>query len=158
MGAEVEPGGVARTANHDATLHDLCRVGGGLAAHHVRVRERPGALQELPVADARREPAVRRRRDRGPRGAGAGAGGVWETPVAGKVATSRRAVRIERMTQYTGRERERARSMPGPASLRSVLLRPCGRSAPASPSDPERLRIRPYRPRRAYGSPRPGSP
>src|SRR5256885_5122851 len=75
MGAEVEPGGVVRTANHDATLHDLCRVRGGLAAHHVRVRERPGALQELPVADARREPAVRRRRDRGPRGGGGGGGG-----------------------------------------------------------------------------------
>src|SRR5205823_2871154 len=38
-------------------------------------RERPGALQELPVADARREPAVRRRRDRGPRGGGGGGGG-----------------------------------------------------------------------------------
>src|SRR5256886_3331991 len=61
-------------SNHDATLHDLCRVGGGLAAPHVRVRERPGALQELPVADARREPAVRRRRDRGPRGGGGGGG------------------------------------------------------------------------------------
>src|SRR5437667_4929817 len=74
MGAEVEPGGVVRTADHEATLQDLCRVRGGLAAHEVRVRKRPGALQEVPVADARREPAVRRRGDRGPRGGGGGGG------------------------------------------------------------------------------------
>src|SRR5256886_7521390 len=75
MGTEVEPGCAVRTADHDATLHDLCRVRGGLAAHEVRVRKRPGALQEVSVADARREAAVRRRGDRGPRGGGGGGGG-----------------------------------------------------------------------------------
>src|SRR5207244_11185830 len=73
-GAEVEPGGVVRTWDHEATLQDLCRVRGGRAAHEVRVRKRPGALQEVPVADARREAAVRRRGDRGPRGGGGGGG------------------------------------------------------------------------------------
>src|SRR6266576_1236820 len=44
-------------------------------------------------------------------------GGVWVTPLAGEIANRTSAVRIERMTQYTGRQRERARSIPGPASF-----------------------------------------
>src|SRR5438046_9931017 len=47
----------------------------------------------------------------------AGPGGVWVTPLAGEIAKRTSAVRIERITQYTGRKRERARSIPGPASL-----------------------------------------
>src|SRR5437899_2592901 len=50
-------------------------------------------------------------------GGRAGSDGVWLTPVAGKIATRRSSVRIERMTQYTGRKRERARRIPGPASV-----------------------------------------
>src|SRR5216117_4594457 len=48
---------------------------------------------------------------------GAGPDGVWLTPVAGKIATRRSSVPIERMTQYTDRKRERARRIPGPASV-----------------------------------------
>src|SRR3989449_9017390 len=43
----------------------------------------------------------------------AGPGGVWVTPVAGSIAVRKNAARIERITQYTGRKRERAR-IPGP--------------------------------------------
>src|SRR5882762_5470458 len=46
----------------------------------------------------------------------AGPGGVCVTALAGSIAVSSSAVRIERITQYTGRKRERAR-IPGPASV-----------------------------------------
>src|SRR5467141_966628 len=46
----------------------------------------------------------------------AGPGGVCVTALAGSIAVSSSAVRSERITQYTGRKRERAR-IPGPASV-----------------------------------------
>src|SRR5207249_10953432 len=53
MRAEVEPRCVVGAMNDHTALHDLSRMRGGLATHDIRVGEAPGALHELPVADAR---------------------------------------------------------------------------------------------------------
>src|SRR5207249_5765556 len=97
--------------NDHTALHDLSRMRGGLATHDVRVGEAPGALHELPVADARREAAVDRRRGcwrrRARRRLGDAGGGQ------GRDEEERRAVRthdpIYRSKTRTGPEDTRAR-------------------------------------------------
>src|SRR6266513_3978303 len=91
-------------------------------------------------------------------GGRAGPGGAWVRPTAGESARRTNVARTERMTHNIQAGNENGPGgYPGPFRLRSLLLIPCGRSAPASPSDPGRLRTRPYRPRRDCGSPQPGS-
>src|SRR5712691_1067111 len=74
-----------------------------------RVRARARNAREL-------MPGVKPRYTGGESAGRAGPGGVCVMAVAGSIAVSSSAVRIERITQYTGRKRERAR-IPGPASV-----------------------------------------
>src|SRR4029077_7332803 len=158
MRTEVEPRSVVRAADYHPALHDLRRAWGGLAAHDVRVREGAGPLQERPIADARREAAVHRTGGWGPGGGGGGGSRRLGDGAGGDQRREQERPADRTHDPIYRPENENGPGCPGPLRLTTALLRPCGRSAPASPSDPGRLRIRPYRPRRDCGSPQPGSP
>src|SRR5260370_2784557 len=153
VGAQIEPRPILRIADGDGALHELRRVRGRLTADHVAVRQHTRALEEPAVAEARREAAV----------------GRWLRWGGRARRLTRESDRNEQRPEpdakrahgpiYWSISRTGPGGAPGPVVARHPRrVRPSERSAPASPSDPGRPRIQPYRPRRDCESPQPGSP
>src|SRR5574341_1143643 len=148
VGAQVEPGTVRGIADQAAAFHQLRGLGGSVAHQRIAALQRPGARREVPVGHARGEAAITRSR-------GAGRGGL-----GGEQQRHQQRDRPSPRVSERSHGANIGKNGPGGAS-RAVPppdLRPCERSALASPSDPERPRTPRCRPRRGCGSPRPGSP